>query len=268
MKIGIFIQGQLRRSDEELLTTLYLLKDAFPNSEFCYSLWDTEYESRKEFCDSHLTGNLEIYSDFDIGYEPYLDNADVYDDYQYRKKLENPNPPRHPHQTKQILLHDRLMQKYGHRYDVIVRTRWDTTISPLLDFDFYVKECYNTPTVVAMQQREMLVHTMLSVVSRCSDDEPYLMFKNEDGSWRGIDVTDHCMLADSGIIMHRSDDWNSDFVNELHNTKKLLAAEFGWYQALVNGTTHHRWVMYTGGAALTRCISKTEKKIIQQVAHL
>jgi hypothetical protein len=268
MRVGIFIQGQLRRSEEELLSSLRLLEDAFPNAEFCYSLWNTEYENRKEFCDKYLTGNLELFEEFDIGYEPYLDNPGAIQDYQYLKKYNKPNPSRHRHQTKQILLHNELLKKYGHRYDVIVRTRWDSTISPTVDFTSILKECYDTPATISCMGRSTISPYMMNIIERADWKEPYYTFKGGDGKFFVADVSSHCMFSDSGIIIHRVDDWDCDLVDRLHNTKKLLAAEFGWHQILVQGTKHHQWIHYDGGAMLTRCITKEEKVKIKQMVDL
>lgn len=269
MKVGVFIQGQLRRSDEELLITLRLLEDAFPSCEFCYTLWDTEYEKRKDFVDQHLTGNLEVLEDFDIGYEPYLDNPNAVKHYQYYKKFNQPNPPRHPHQTKQMLLHNLLMKKYGDRYDVIVRTRFDSTVSPFMDFEKLVREVIETPTVVTCQARTTLHPvSMVHPQYRTSVENPTLPYFHDNGKVTIIDPTDHCMLSDSGIIIHRSEDWDCELVDRLHNTKKLLAAEFGWYQILHAGTSHNHWVDYHGGAMLTRCIPKHEYAAIKKFMEL
>lgn len=263
MKIGIFIQGQLRRSDGELNLMLDVLSDAFPDAEFCYATWNTEYEKRKEFCDS-LTGNLELFEEFDIGYEPYLDNPDAVKDYQYYKKYNDPNPPRHRHQTKQILLHNELIKKYGHRYDVIVRTRWDSTASPFIDFMPYVKEAYDTPAMVTLMGRPTLNNKMCGIYDRCNSNFPYHLYYFGDGHIKYVNVAETHMVSDSGLIIHKTDDWNCDLVDELHNTKKLLAAEFGWWQVLVDGTSHHNWVNYTGGCMLTRCIQKDERALIKK----
>jgi hypothetical protein len=75
------------------------------------------------------------------------------------------------------------------------------------------------------------------------------------------------MLNDSGIIIHRTDDWDTELVDRLHNTKKLLAAEFGWHQVLVQGTKHHRWVHYDGGAMLTRCVRKEDMEKIKKIFY-
>lgn len=267
MKVGVFIQGQLRRSEEELLTTLRLLEDAFPDCEFCFSLWDTDYESRKEFVDEHLKGNLELFEEFDIGYEPYLDNPrDAVKHYQYYKKYDKPNPPRHRHQTKQMLLHNELMKKYGDRYDVIVRTRYDSTISPMIDFEPMLREVVETPTVVTCQGRSTLHPiSMFNIQWRCSSEDPVILYHHDDGRVSFYNTAEHCMLADSGIIIHRPEDWDCDLVDRLHNTKKLLAAEFGWYQILHAGTSHKHWVEYSGGAMLTRCIPRHEREALKKL---
>lgn len=270
MKVGVFIGGQLRRSEEELLTTFRMLEDAFEGCEFVYSLWTDDHAQNKDFVDQHMqNGTIELFEPFDIGYEPYLDNPDAVKNYQYYKKYDDPNPPRHPHQTKQILLHNEKMKKHGDRFDVIVRTRYDATISPIWDFMPYVREVVETPTVVTCMSRTTLKpETMFNVVYRTSNDNYWMPFNkgNTVGpeGWYFIDPRPHCMLADSGLILHRPEDWDSELVDRLHNEKKLLAAEFGWHQILYQGTTHGNYVEYHGGAQLTRCYPKHERDAMKK----
>lgn len=270
MRIGVFIEGQLRMTEEQLRLTLDVLSDAFPTAGFAFAVWEDDYEERKTFVDRYMKplGDVELFEQFEINYEPYLDNPNAIDDYQYYKKLNLPNPPRHPHQTKQILLHNELVKKHGHRYDVIVRTRYDSTASPVVNFDNLVKECFELPAMVTVMGRSTFADTMMDLLDRSDWINHHLGFRSETGELRYIDVRKTCMVNDSGLIIHRVVDWDSELVERLHNTKKLLAAEFGWHQVLVQGTSHHQTVHYDGGAMLTRCIRPVEYKRIKELMNV
>lgn len=263
MRIGIFISGQVRREKEDVQRSIRLLEDAFPNAEFVYGTWETECISYLEELPNWK--NLRVYREFDIDYEPFLDNPDAVDDYQYYKKLNNPNPPRHRHQTKQILMHNWLMKEFGHKFDVIIRSRWDVTISPFVDFMSLAKECNELPAIISVQQRTQYKRSMLHLYNRVPWTEGLMSHHTEKGKLYLTKFAKSCMVMDAGVILHRSIDWNSNIVDDLHNRKKLLAAEFGWHQVLVQGTAHHQWVHYDGGASLTRTCPKEEREIIREM---
>ena len=273
MKTGIMLQGQLRRPDDQLRMTIDSLVDGFPDAGFHFTVWREDYETRRDIVDDVLleVGTVDVIEEFDIHYQPYLDNLDVYDNYQYRKKADDPNPPRHPHQTKQILLHNELMRKYGSNYDVIGRSRYDSTVSPIIDWKPYLREVIEKPSVVTMIARTNLYHDFRQLVGSVDNYDgktPFMVFYNEkhDGFF-AADVSEHMMLADSGIFFHRVEDWDCDLVERLHKDKKLLAAEFGWHQILVQGTSHGNWRQYEGGAQLTRCIPPDQYNQMKEILY-
>lgn len=263
MKIGIFVSGQIRESYEILSRNIEFLKHAFDNAEMIYGVWDYDEKKHKEFLKT-LDGQIEIIEDFEIHYRPYLDNPDAVDHYQYRKKFANPNPKRHPHQTKQMLVHNMLLKKYGEKYDVIVRSRWDTTVSPFIDFTIYAKEVYNTPCTMNISVRKDYENRIFDVREFASDFFPYMNHR-DDKTQKIRRRKVNGMFLDNGIILHRYDDWNFEAVDRLHNNCKLLNAEFGWWQILVENTKHHRWIHYDGGASTSRGVIKKEKEIIKRI---
>ena len=269
MRIGIFIFGQLRRTDEDIRTLCATLKDALPTAEFCYATWKDELEERKELLDS-LEGDVELFDQFDLHYRPYLDNEGVYDNYQWLKKFNKPNWPRHPHQTKQIVLHNELMKKHGHRFDVIVRTRFDCMVSPVVNIEDMCKEVYNEPCMTSCMARSTLESSILGIWYKCVGwIDPYMPYKsdNADGSHRYwmYNPTQSMMVNDTGLIIHRVEDWDTDYCDRLHNDCKLLAGEFGWHQMLIQNTSHGKWIHYDGGATLTRCLPKGELDKIKTI---
>jgi len=241
MKLAVCSGGQLRMSDDILKLTTDLLKDAFPCADFYWPVWREDYEKR-HIVDT-LGGTVEVFEEYDIDYHPYEDNRDAVNTPNFHKKLKNPNPDRHLHQTKQILNHNTMMKKYLSGYDVIVRTRYDAIVSPVQNFTQGLEMCYNDGSVVSYQ-------------AGSSGDN--FMHHNDV-----IGETGSYMVSDGGLIFHRADVWDCDLVDRLHKTKKLLAAEFGWYQALVSGDRDY--YHFRGGAHLTRCVMKQHGDRIREL---
>lgn len=261
MKIGIFISGQLRLSPEKTDLILELLSSGFPGAEFAYCVWDYDYANCQALLDN--LDNVEIVEDFSIDYSPYEDNPTASEHYQYKKKLKNPNE-RHLHQTKQILLHDKLVQKYGSKYDVIVRCRWDTVVSPIIDFTKYAEKVYSDPCVMSICTRSDYWDTIIHIGENHGSHYPFIKHRDRK---TGKITEPKCfdMFLDIGLILHRYEDWNSELVQRLHNEKKLLAAEFGWWQVMVNGTKHNQWAHYDGGASIYRSVNRKDRELIEKL---
>jgi hypothetical protein len=239
MKIAVCSGGQLRMTDDVLLLTDKLLKDAFPTADFFYPVWKEDYETRH--VTDLLNGTVEVIEEYDIHYHPYDDNPDVNDTWDYQKKIKHPNPDRHLHQTKQILNHNHMMRKHLQDYDVIVRTRYDSLISPVQGFTKGI-ELALEGSVVAYQ---------------AGDSDQFLHYqKLHHGS-------ESKMISDGGLIFHSPKIWDCDLVDRLHKEKKLLAAEFGWYQVLMENAKSY--VRFIGGAHLTRCVIKKYRKQIEEM---
>ena len=260
MRIGVFLSGQIRTPIDKVRFNLELLESGFPTAEFVLGVWEHEKEEYAPLLNEF--DKVEYFEDFDIHYSPYEDNPNASEHYQYKKKLKNPNE-RHLHQTKQILLHDKLVQKYGADYDVIVRCRWDTWVSPLIDFTTYAKEVYNTPCVMSICVRSDYWDTVLHIGENHGSHYPYI--KHRDRKGRVSEVVCFDMFLDVGLILHRTEDWNSELIQRLHKDKKLLAAEFGWWQVMVDGTEHNQWKHYDGGAGIVRSVSKSDREQIEAI---
>ena len=247
MRVALAVGGQLRMSNDTLELTHKLWRDAFPTADFLFAVWREDLAERPDMVEMlRRDGEVCIIDEYDIDYHPYDDNKDMYTKWNYQKKIANPNPERHLHQTKQILNHNTLMKKYGSSYDVIIRTRFDSIVSPIQNFDNYLKDVHETGKVISMQVMPEPNHK--------------LKFFSVHGS--GV-TRNSMMVSDGGIIIHRSSWWDSELVETLHNNKRLLAAEFGWYQALV-GNRDVEYVVYDGASHLTRCVSKHDMTLTKE----
>jgi hypothetical protein len=250
MKVAVCVGGQLRMEDDILKLTIDLLKDAFPDADFFFEVWKQDAKDRPESL-KFLDGTVHLFEEYDIDYHPYEDNRTAVDTYNFKKKLLNPNPTRHLHQTKMILNHDTMNKTYLRDYDVVVRTRYDSIISSTESFDYYVKLCHNGQYVISVMD--------------FSGDRKKRKFFNSNG------ISDHTynhntsrMVNDGGIILYPPKIWDSQAVDRLHNDKKLLAAEYGWYQVLVEATDSEH-LIFDGCAKLTRCVNKRDMKLLKEL---
>ena len=247
MKTAIIVGGQLRLDDTTLTLSIDLLKDAFPDADLFLTIWKDDWNTRRELIES-WGGTVEVIDEYEINYHPYDDNPAMRNTWNWQKKLKFDNTERHIHQTKQILNHNRMMKKYGDGYDVIVRARYDSIISPTESFEYYAKLCYNKRSVI-------------SFMNFGTTEGKRKMFNN----YRDHDNSGHTyMVYDGGIIIHHADVWDADLVDSLHNKKELLAAEFGWYQVLLeNKKVKYR--CYDGSSTITRCVKKGDMRIIKEM---
>ncbi len=260
MRIAIVVSTQVRDPIEKIRLNLSLLSDAFPTAKIIAGIWS--YEKEKVDDIKSLVDDVVLIDEPVIHYDPYIDNPNAVSDWNYQKKLKNPNE-RHKHQTKQLLVHNELMKRFQNNFDVIVRARWDTTIGIDLNFMQFAHECMDIPATIAISTRRDYHKSILTIGEVSSWEYPFL--KHECDRTNKIVTSATCeMLLDNGIIIHRVSDWSCELVDRLHNNSRLLAAEFGWYQILVEGTSHHKWKHYDGGATITRTVIKSDRDILKK----
>lgn len=264
MKIGVFVSSQIRDNVKDTRRNLIFMKEAFPSSDLILGVWDYQESLAFDYVD--LAKEAFIIKEPIIHYEPYIDNPNALETYQYQKKLKSPND-RHKHQTKQILAHNRLMEHYGKQYDVIVRARWDTVVAVTINFIPYIKEALEESKVLSIGTRMDYHKEIFTIGEFSSTDYPYLRHRNSKTN--KITVSETCeMLLDNGIIIHSTNDWNVELVQKLHTSKRLLAAEFGWYQVLIGNDQTKKWKHYDGGACLSRSIIKEERQLLKKYEML
>lgn len=265
MKIGIFVSSQIRGSVENLRRNLFLLKEAFPTGELILGIWD--YQENQAYSYLDLVKEIMIIKEPVIHYDPYIDNPNALSNYQYQKKLKSPNE-RHKHQTKQILAHNKLMHHYRKKYDVIIRARWETVVAFTINFLPYVREAIEDAKTISISTRMDYHREIFRIGEFTSSEYPYMNHRNSKTGRVFLANADNQMLLDNGILIHRSEDWNVDLVDELHSTKKLLAAEFGWYQVLIGHNQAKKWKHYDGGASLSRSMLEKERRLLKKYEML
>lgn len=265
MRIGVFVSSQIRGEVKRLRRNLNLLKDAFPTGELILGVWDYQEEQAHNYAD--LAKEVLIIKEPIIHYEPYIDNPKALLNYQYQKKLKSPSE-RHKHQTKQILAHNELVNRYGKEYDIIVRARWETVVAFNINFFPYVKEVLEDDRIISLSTRSDYHKEVLRIGEFSSSEYRFMNHKNSKTGRVYLAQADNQMLLDNGILIHKSQDWCVDLVNELHSTKKLLAAEFGWYQVLIGNTQAKKWKHYDGGASLSRSMIREERLLLEKYEML
>ena len=161
------------------------------------------------------------------------------------KKIYKKDPgyrPKFLNATKQLIAHAyQLQYQVPKKYDIIIRTRYDTTISTKVDFSKYINYVSENKASVGFAirgRRHSDIHSFKEIDKRYpkAGENNY----SHDWGW---------WINDNLLIHHRSR-FDSQKVHDYHKTKKLLPAEFGWYQILSEGKDDHLSVY--GGAALDR----------------
>jgi len=161
---------------------------------------------------------------------------------QYKKNMID----RTLNHTKQILAHAFLLEKIPNEYDMIIRARYDTFISKQVNLHKFIDESYTKKQAIGFGTRNSRHSNFLEIkeIPQLYPDGKKKI--SQDWGWYIMDP----------IIMHRRDMFNLDLVWKLHNEKKLLPAENGWYQILSEpyGDNHR---CFYGGVQIEKYLKST-----------
>ena len=136
-----------------------------------------------------------------------------------------------PHWTKQILIHNYLLTKLPD-YDIIIRSRFDAVISDKIDWEHWVNTSFEDECAIGFNTRVWGYHTK---VHELRDRYPKEQFNLHDA-----------------LIIHPRSIWDCEHIEQLHNDKKLQAAEAGWYQVLSEHPYNYFHYMYHGGVFIEK----------------
>jgi len=217
MKVAVCVGGLTYPDSEKLMKEL---QSRFSNYDFFFGTWKGR--------ENELTDKLNAFT-FDEPtpeYHPYFDvvNDDTWPpNLQHIIKILKEKQAKKDfhwinkcyHQTKQILMHSYMLDKIPSEYDMIVRTRFDIWLyDKSIPFERFVEESYEQNKPIGFARKMSGQHGA------------YWSAKGTHRHhwWEGF----MCDL----ILMHPRNLFNKEKVWKLHHEKKLLAAEFGWYQAL------------------------------------
>ena len=249
MKIAICVSGICKGSSvQQNMASASEIFDVDPK-DFFYSTW----KGREKDCEKHNIKDFYTFEEPVMHYHPLIDIPEdimppVYKAWQLRKMCqENSNPKikkKIGQSTKQILGHSYLLEKIPEEYDMIIRIRYDTYITPKLKAELkeWVNISYNESKACGFglrtsRQRNINILTRLPHIW----PDPHEDIPHVSKDWGGY-------LMDP-MIFHKRDMFNSELMLKLHNNNSLLVAEYGWYQILSQpfGDNHES---FYGGAQL------------------
>lgn len=217
MKVAVCVGGLLYNDSEKLME---LLKERFPHYDFFFGVW----KGRENDLSKKL--NAFVYEEHEPKYHPYLDIdkntwppkiKDIVDKMHSKMATggEMKMIQKAPHQTKQIIMHAHMLDSIPEEYDMIVRTRFDILLYDKgIPFEKFIEESYKENKAIGFCRKMSNNHG------------PYWSAKDthRHNWWEGF-------LMDL-VLLHPRKLFDADRMWKLHEEKKLLAAEFGWYQIL------------------------------------
>ena len=205
IKVAVCISGQPRGDYKKCREQLKL---NFPDADFYYSAW--------EGCETDV--DTWFIEEPVMEYHPY---GDIPKDIVLSERLADKIPKfmskpheveRTSHQTKQILAHAYMVEKYPD-YDVYVRSRWDTYTWPEANFDPFLWCAHNDKNAIGFGTPSQNIS-----VIREERNNPYTQY----------------FLFDQ-LIIHSNEAFDPEYVYKLHREKRLIAAEWGWWQVMSKG---------------------------------
>ena len=212
---------------------------AFPDADFFFATWK---QHKQIVEDNFQDSNVCLFDEPEVNYHPFFDIPDdlMWSDRLLKivpkyKTITDSRQDRYQHQTKQILCHAHLLETLNlqERYDIIIRCRYDTLISKTANFDSIIKEVYNQRFACGFA---LLRDHNFSTIHQLGKK----------------DLNAYRFLFDS-LIIHSSKVFDPQYVFELHENKRLLPCEFGWFQimSMPYGENHR---CYSGWANAERAI--------------
>jgi len=123
--------------------------------------------------------------------------------------------------NKQIISYAQLFEMIPKKYDIYIKTRWDTTINPTFNFEHFYSMLEEGPVGFMTRGVGPNSHDYLSTKHKIV---PKVKSETNNNDW-------HDMLSDT-IIMHKEEHFDPKLVFKLHQEKQLLGAEFGWWQIM------------------------------------
>lgn len=220
MKVAVCFSGKTYPDSGKLVN---MMKNRFPTYDFFYGTWEGEK--------SPFPKQTHYFKEPEVDYHPYLDiPLDEYPiqrikDILAKAEAKGGTPEawaknfqmmnKANHQTKQIFAHSYMLDTIPEEYDMIIRARWDLHYyDKFLPLENFVDESYNMNKAIGFSKK--LSH-------------------GNHAWWSAKGTHRHpwwdCFLMDL-LIIHPRKLFDRERMYELHNSKKLIAAEFGWWQVL------------------------------------
>lgn len=222
MKVAVCVTGLVRARNPMGDVRRYndLHKERFPNCDFFYTTWE---DQRSMFQHYFPDDECYYYDQPKNPYHPYLDVepehynkvTSLYSErVKWAKRLDSTKKLWTSHHAKQILNYAYLVRDMPQDYDVLVRIRFDSVINKFHQFYRYIDDAYKTGTTHGF-----------AVTKKHRFNELY----HVDSEKHKVYMFDQC-------IIHRRDTFDTQYTIDAFNEKRLLAAEWGWYQALCHAS--------------------------------
>ena len=237
IKVAVVVTGLVRAKNLMGDVRRYnaIQKERFPNCDFFYTTWE---DQRPVFEKNFPSEECFYYPQPEKAYHPYLDvKPEHYNEITelygprvtWAKGLDTTRKTWTSHHAKQILNYAYMCRDMPQDYDVHIRIRFDSVINKFHQFDKYIKNAYNEGTVHGF------------AVTR----------KNAFNEFYDSDTPKHKYYMLDQCIIHRRDVFDTQAAIDAFNEKRLLAAEWGWYQALShphggNHKNHHGFINMDG----------------------
>ena len=231
MKIAVCVSGIASRTPE-YQRVIDLQRRVFGQYDFFFQQWQGYPEPDVPNClitpepqwDYHCILEARVQPDCDI-YRRYTAPGGKIE----RKGL----APQFTYSANQIISHAHLVDSLPPEYTHIIKTRFDTLVSTKVNFEPYIKRLLAGWNIGFYQGgkdnptpgHELVEHDHTG--PRCQ--------------WR---LFDHLLFHPRARLRN---------VFELKRQQKLLGAEWGWYQLLVDQWRDLRYVNVVGGESLVKC---------------
>lgn len=204
MKIALCISGQIRSDAQKNVERLEKYFEPDTTVLATWSNQDTNIEKMLYYEEPvmHYNPALEIDGDIPQTYMKYIRNGMAKRDFW-------------KHRTKQILIHAYLLRDISEKYDMIIRARFDTIISDVVEVKNLLRESYDHNKAIGfyVPKGQNLKHLNK-------------LEKHDKNHNRCLEhLVDH-------LIMHPRKLFDIEKTLSMHEQKKLIVAETGWWQVL------------------------------------
>lgn len=172
----------------------------------------------------------------------------IYERSTRRGKGQGRDPfPKVRHEIKQHLGHNWMLKHIPAKYDMIIRTRFDSKISLEVDFQDLLRRSYEEKIAIGFSYL------------------PHLQNKNTKGDLDTIErhvPHDRKEFLTDFMIFHPRELWDSEWVEFLFENKFLHRSEIGWYQILSQpyGSNH---ICFNGGVVLDKYDHVLEEPVVE-----
>ena len=214
MKIAVCYSGLIRG---DVLTNIESLVGALGDAaDYYFTTWtdqatkDIPITERFEQPEMHYNPAVDPIGEFSHYYQRFIRNKQAHGE-AWKDR------------SKQIIAHAHAVKSLPKAYDMIVRVRYDTVFGKQkTDIYNYIYQSY---------EENVAYGFFTPRHSRNPDDINSTIQLDRNNERRNKHLVDH-------LIIHPKNIFDPEYVFKLHHDKKLMVAEYGWYQVLSKNNDH------------------------------